>query len=254
MPDPRKVLILGGTGEARRLAALAVEAFGADAITTSLAGVTKAPAPVAGRVRTGGFGGAEGLALHLKAEGYGALVDATHPFAATISAHAAEAAAVTATPRLAVVRPPWPKQPGDQWIEVGGFTEARFALDGRERHVFLAIGRKELEHFRDLWGFRFLVRLVEAPDTVLTVNDYRVVVGRGPFAVEDEIELMQCERVTTLVAKASGGEAGYAKIAAARALGVTVVMVRRPPPPAGPTVATPEQAITWLRRLFEARR
>lgn len=250
MPDRKSVLILGGTGEARRLAALAVEAFGADAVTTSLAGVTKAPSMVAGRVRVGGFGGAEGLALHLKAEGYGALVDATHPFAATISAHAAEAAVVTATPRLALVRPPWAKQPDDQWIEIDDFAEAKYALDGRDRHVFLAIGRKELDRFRDLWGFRFLVRLVEAPDTVLTVNDYRVVVGRGPFTVEDEIELMRRERIKTLVVKASGGEAGYAKIAAARALGVTVIMVRRPPPPPGEIATTPEEALAWVRATF----
>lgn len=250
MPDPRRLLILGGTTEAAGLARLAVVAFGEGAVTTSLAGVTKAPAALPGRVRVGGFGGAEGLARHLAEERYGALVDATHPFAATISAHAAEAATTTGVPRVALVRPPWAKQAGDAWIEVDDCHAARLALGGRPANVFLAIGRKELANFKDLWGYRFHIRLVDEPDNVLPVNDYSVTVARGPFTVEAEVALFERERIRTLVCKASGGDAGYAKIAAARALGIAVVMVRRPPPPPGPTVATPEAALDWLRRVI----
>ena len=247
MPDPR-LLILGGTAEARTLAALAVAAFGPDRVISSLAGVTKNPAAISGRVRTGGFGGADGLARYLAEQPIGALVDATHPFAVRISANAALAAAASGVPRVALVRPPWPREPGDRWIEVDDLDEARAALDGRPASVFLAIGRKELERFKDLWGFRFHIRLFEAPENVLPVNDYGLTVARGPFTVAEEKALLERERVATLVCKASGGAEGYAKIAAACELGLTVVMVRRPPPPPGPTVATPEQALDLLER------
>lgn len=249
MPDPKGILILGGTAEARALAALAVAEFG-QAVTTSLAGVTKRPAEVPGRVRTGGFGGAEGLARHLAEHKVAALVDATHPFAAQISAHAADAAAAVGVPRVALVRPPWPRQPGDRWIEVDDFDAARLALDGRPANVFLAIGRKELARFQELFGFRFHVRLFERPDDVLPLNDYSLTVARGPFAVAGERALFERERIATLVCKASGGDEGYAKIAAAREQGVTVVMVRRPPPPPGPTVATAAEAMAWLKRTL----
>ncbi len=251
MPDPKGILILGGTAEARALAALAVAEFG-QAVTTSLAGVTKRPAELPGRVRVGGFGGAPGLARYLVEERIGALLDATHPFAAHISAHAAEAAADAGVPRVALVRPPWPRQPGDRWIEVDDFDAARLALDGRPANVFLAIGRKELARFQDLSGFRFHVRLFERPDDVLPLNDYSLTVARGPFTVAGERALFERERIATLVCKASGGEEGYAKIAAAREQGVTVVMVRRPPPPPppGPTVATAAEAMAWLKRTL----
>lgn len=248
MPDRRHVLILGGTGDAVRLAALAVDAFGAEAVTSSLAGVTRAPAPVPGRVRVGGFGGADGLADYLAAEGVTHLIDATHPFAATISAHAAEAAARTGVARLALTRPAWAREPGDRWIEVYDMTEARHALDGQANVVFLAIGRKELAAFKDMAGFRFNIRLVERPDRVLPVNSYSLTVDRGPFTAEGERALFERERIGTVVAKASGGAAGYAKIAAARALGLSVIMIRRPPQPEGETAASPEAALAWLKR------
>jgi precorrin-6A/cobalt-precorrin-6A reductase len=247
MARPRHILILGGTGDAARLAHLAVEAFGADAVTTSLAGVTREPAPLPGRVRTGGFGGAEGLAAYLKEHAVDRLVDATHPFAATISAHAVEAAADTGVPRLVLSRPPWRRQPTDRWIEVDDMHEARYALDDQANVVFLAVGRKELAQFKDLWGFRFHIRLVEEPDRVLPVNDYSLTIARGPFTIEGETELFQREKIRTVVAKASGGESGYAKIAAARALGLPVILVRRPADPPGPAAATPEDALAWLQ-------
>lgn len=247
MPRPRNILILGGTGDAARLAHLAVEAFGADAVTTSLAGVTREPRPLPGRVRTGGFGGAEGLATYLTDHGVDRLVDATHPFAATISAHATEAASSAGVARLVLIRPPWRRESTDRWIEVDNMHEARYALDGQANVVFLAVGRKELEQFKDLLGFRFHIRLVEEPDRVLPVNDYSLTIARGPFTVEGETELLRREKIRTVVAKASGGGSGYAKIAAARALGVPVVLVRRPPAPPGPSVATPEDALAWLR-------
>jgi precorrin-6A/cobalt-precorrin-6A reductase len=244
-----KILILGGTGEAARLARLACEALGEGAVTTSLAGVTREPRRPPGRLRIGGFGGPEAMAEHLRAEAYTALVDATHPFAVRISEHAAEAATAAGVPRLALVRPAWEPGPGDRWTMVADMAAAAAALDGRPETVFLAIGRKELAPFFDAEGFRFVVRLVEAPRDVLPLRTYVVVVARGPFTVEGEVALFRKHGVATLVCKASGGEEGRAKLVAARELGVPVVLVRRPPPPPGETAATPEQAMAWLRRF-----
>jgi precorrin-6A/cobalt-precorrin-6A reductase len=249
MPERKSnILILGGTGEAARLAGLAVAAFGEERVTSSLAGVTQAPRPLPGRVRRGGFGGPEALAEFLRAEGITALVDATHPFAARISAHAAQAAATAGVPRLVLARPAWEPEAGDRWIMVDTMTEALHALDGRPPVVFLAIGRKELLTFFDAEGFRFIVRLVEDPGRVLPIKSYVVVVGRGPFAVADEIALFRKNNVATIVCKNSGGAEGRAKLTAARELGLPVVMVRRPEAPPGETVGTPGEALAWLRR------
>ncbi|MSP81753.1 MAG: cobalt-precorrin-6A reductase [Alphaproteobacteria bacterium] len=243
----RKILILGGTGDAARLAELACAAFGAEAVTTSLAGVTRAPRPVPGRLRRGGFGGAGAMADYLRAEGITALVDATHPFATQISAHAKAAAAAAGVPSLALVRRPWEPGPGDRWTMVGDMAAAAADLNGRPPTVFLAIGRKELKSFFEVEGFKFVVRLVEDPRNVLPLKTYVVVIGRGPFAVADEIALFQKHGVGTIVCKASGGDEGTAKLAAARDLRLPVIMIRRPPPPEGPTADGPESAIAWLR-------
>jgi precorrin-6A/cobalt-precorrin-6A reductase len=252
MTEPlKRALILGGTGEAARLADQAVQAFGPRAeIVTSLAGALKARPQLPGRVRVGRFADAAALAEVLRAEGIAALIDATHPFAATISAQAAEAAAAAGVPRLVLARPPWEPDPEDRWIEVDSLPEARAALDGRPPDVLLATGRKDLRVFTELPDFCFHVRLPEDPGGVLPIYRYQLVIARGPFTVEGEEALFKARGIKTVICKASGGAGGYAKIAVARRLGLPVVMVRRPPPPAGPAVATPEDALAWLKRAL----
>jgi precorrin-6A/cobalt-precorrin-6A reductase len=244
----RRLLILGGTREAHELAARAAALPGIE-VVSSLAGRTRAPQLPDGNVRRGGFGGADGLARYLDAAAIDAVIDATHPFAATISRHAAEACAAAGRPRLMLVRPLWRREPGDHWIEVADMAGAAAALDGLAARVFLAIGRQELAAFAGRRGIWFLVRLVEPPEAPLPLDAYELVLGRGPFAVADEIELLRSRRIGALVSKNSGGEATYAKIAAARALGLPVVMVRRPALPEGETAASVDDAVAWLARL-----
>lgn len=220
--------------------------------TISLAGRTSAPAPQAGAVRTGGFGGAGGLADYLFAGGFGALVDATHPFAAGISRNAAEAARRAGLPLLRLSRPAWRPVEGDRWAEVGGMEAAPAALGPAPRRVFLAIGRQEIGVFRAAPRHSYLVRSIEppAPDALPGAE---ILLARGPFNEADERRLLEERAIEVIVAKNSGGEATYAKIAAARALGLPVVMVLRPDGRAG--VATVEEIIARLDHLAaEAKR
>lgn len=244
----KKVLILGGTAEAAELARRAVDTFGARAqIITSLAGRTRARAELPGQVRIGGFGGAQGLIEYLKKEAIDLVIDATHPFAAAISAHAADACARTGVPRLALVRPPWRLEPGAAWREVDDLKSAAAALANNANRAFLTTGRGGLEAFAAVPEVWFLVRLMEAPEKPLPLPDHQVIVQRPPFTVDSEIALMREHRVDTLVAKNSGGIT-EAKIAAARDLGVRVVLIRRPPPPPGDAVETVAAALAWLER------
>lgn len=244
----KRLLILGGTGDAREIAALALAEFGTRLhVLTSLAGRTAEPAPVVGEVRRGGFGGAPGLAAFLRDAGIDFLIDATHPFAAQISRHAAEAAAATGVPRLALVRPPWQPQPGDHWIEVADAMTAAAALTPDYRRVWLTVGGGDLAafaHRRDTW---FLVRRVDTPTEPLPLTQCRLIVGRGPFALEDERRLIAEHRIDALVCRASGGPATEAKLGAARDARLPVIMIGRPPPPPGPSAHTPADAIAWLR-------
>ena len=240
-----RLLILGGTREAAELAARA-EAAGEARVLTSLAGRTTRPAALAGRVRVGGFGGAAGLAAFLEAEGIDLVIDATHPFAAAISAHAAEACREKGVPRLALVRPAWKRRSGERWIEVGDAAAAAAALPGLGARVFLTLGARGLEHFAALAGIWFLVRLIERPARPLPLPDHHLILGRGPFDLEAERALTKRHRIDALVTKASGGEATYAKITAARLEGVPVVMIRRPPQISGESVASVDQALAWL--------
>jgi precorrin-6A/cobalt-precorrin-6A reductase len=241
----RRILILGGTTEARRLAERL--AGRADlAVTVSLAGSTTAPAPQAAPVRTGGFGGARGLADYLTAERVQLLIDATHPYAVNISLNAAEAAAVTRVPLLALRRPPWVPRPGDNWTEVADPPAAVQALGPSPRRVFLALGRNEIGCFAQAPQHDYLVRSVEPVDPPLAVPRAFYVTGRGPFTEADDRGLLSTHAIDVVVAKNSGGTATYGKIAAARALGVPVIMLRRPALPAAPTVETVDDAVTWL--------
>jgi len=237
------VLVLGGTGEARRLAA-ALVAEGVD-VLSSLAGRVADPVLPAGEVRVGGFGGADGLAAWLRTHPVRAVVDATHPFAATMSASAAAAAERTGIPLLRLQRPGWTAEPGDDWRWVDSLEEAAAAVAGFGS-VFLTTGRKSLGAFAGLTA-RCLVRSVDPPEPPLP-EWTAVVLARGPFTVDEELALMREHGVEVVVTKDSGGGMTSAKLTAARILGLPVVLVRRPPAPEGvPHVGTVEEALAWLR-------
>ncbi len=226
-------------------------------VTLSLAGRTTAPALQPVPVRVGGFGGAQGLADYLLDQKIDVLIDATHPYAATISTNAAAAAPQARVALLALRRPGWTPIMGDRWIEVGDVAGAVQALGNTSRHVFLALGRKEIEPFADAPQHSYLVRSVEAVVPPLNVPHAVYITGRGPFAVADERALLEQHRIEVVVAKNSGGAATYGKIAAARALSLPVILLRRPLPPPHPppqageggegaAVETVDDAVAWL--------
>ena len=240
MPVP--LLILGGTGEASELAAVLVAA-GADVIS-SLAGRVSQPRLPDGQVRVGGFGGAEGLAAFLREQGVTHLVDATHPFAATITANAALVAADTGAPRLVLRRPGWDADPS--WERVAGIREAAEAVARWPgESVFLTTGRRDLGAFAADDSHRYLVRTVDPPEGAVPPR-MTLVLDRGPYTVESESALMREHRIGLLVTKNSGGPMTAAKLTASRDLGVRVVMVRRPPLPPGSVASTVPEARRWL--------
>lgn len=235
------VLILGGTTEARQLA----ERFSVRGdldVVLSLAGRTRAPAAQPVPVRVGGFGGAEGLAEHLRENRIALLIDATHPYAARISRNAAEAARMAGTPILALRRPPWTRVEGDRWREVGTAAEAVLALGEKPRRVLLALGRQEVRVFSAAPHHFYLVRSVDPIEPPLAVPHAHYLTARGPFGEADERALLAAERIDAIVAKNSGGAATYGKIAAARSLGIEIVLIRRPELPEMPAAETVEQA------------
>ena len=241
------MLILAGTTEATRLA----EVLDDDGVvvTSSLAGITADPVPRPGRVRRGGFGGAEGLAEFLVREGVDALVDATHPFAASMPFHAAAACEAAGVPLCRLLREAWTPTAGDRWIEVDDLEQAADALDhaGAQR-VFLAVGRQSLAPFQRCAAQSFVVRSIEPP--LAALHDMTSILERGPFDVEGERTLLETQAIDTLVTKNAGGGATVAKLTAARELGVTVVMVHRPPQPVGAhRVASVEAAAAWVRAV-----
>ena len=240
-----RILILGGTAEARALAQglAAREEF---AVTVSLAGRTAEPLPQAAPVRTGGFGGAEGLARYLCDEQVDLLIDATHPYAATISANAARAADSAGVRLLALRRAPWRKVAGDNWIEVESVEEAVGALGDTPKRVFLALGRNELQPFIAAPQHIYLVRSVDPVDPPLPVPNASYITARGPFSEDEDRALFARHHIEIVVAKNSGGEASYGKIGAARALRLPVIMLKRPALPEVASVATVEEVLAWL--------
>ncbi|MEH1125844.1 cobalt-precorrin-6A reductase [Micromonospora sp. CPCC 206061] len=237
-----RLLILGGTGEARELAA----AVPAGHVVTSLAGRVSAPRLPVGEVRIGGFGGPEGLAAWLVCERIDAVVDATHPFAHRISASARQATADLELPLLALHRPGWTPGPGDDWRRVPSVDAAAAALPELGDRVLLTTGRQSLAAFAGNSGW-FLIRTVDPPSPPLP-SRHEIVLDRGPYTVDGETALMREHRINVLVTKDSGGPLTAAKLAAARELGLPVLMVDRPAPPDGvPTVATVGEAVDWLR-------
>jgi precorrin-6A/cobalt-precorrin-6A reductase len=249
MPEPRPILILGGTGEALRLAAALAQIPGLHTIT-SLAGRTSRPPPIAGALRVGGFGGPEGLARYLRDSRVAAVIDATHPYAQRISENAMAASAATDVPLLRFTRPAWEEQPGDRWLQVTDAPAAAHVLPSLAKRVLLTTGHKEIEAFAGLDGIWFLVRLIETPADPLPLTRHEVLLARGPFEEHEERALFQDRRIGALVTKNSGGTATYAKLAAARRLALPVVMIDRPPALPGLTAASVVEAVAWTREIF----
>jgi precorrin-6A/cobalt-precorrin-6A reductase len=244
-PTKLRILILGGTADANRLAAAVAGSAGIDAVL-SYAGRTDNPTPPPIRWRVGGFGGIDGLEDYLRAEKIDRVVDATHPFAAQMSAHAVAACATAGVPLLGLERAPWQREPGDRWVEVADLADAAEALGAAPRRVFLGIGRMHLKSFAAYQQHAYLVRLVDPPRAPLPLQNAEVIVARGPFdRAADRAMLMQ-HRIDIVVAKNAGGNAASAKIEAARDLALPVVMVRRPLVPQRQTVETVAEVLRWL--------
>ncbi len=242
---PRRILILGGTVEA---AQLATSLDGAPAFEpiSSLAGRTREPAPLPGAVRTGGFGGAEGLEHYLRTNEIDTVIDATHPFAEQISRNTVAACGMAGVPCLRLERPAWKPGPGDNWIEVADATEASRRLVGHGKRVFLSIGRQKLAPFEALTEIWFLLRMIDPPSKRIPLARHELILGRGPFDADAEVELLAGHRIDMIVSKNSGGDATYGKIAAARRLRLPVVMIDRPVVGAGDLVETVAAALDWL--------
>lgn len=247
--DKTRILILGGTSEARNLAARLATRGDLD-VLLSLAGRTEAPAEQPVPVRIGGFGGAEGLSSFLSEGGYDMLIDATHPFAERISANAAAVAERGGISAIALVRPEWVAEPGDHWHVVADIPAAIASLGPAPRRVFLATGRQGAHHAEIAPQHFYLVRSVDPVDPPLVMTDVEYVLDRGPFSLQGEIDLMQEHRIDTIVTKNSGGSAAYAKIEAARLLGIKVVVIARAPAAAITSVETVEAALEAIDHLF----
>ncbi|MEU8223844.1 cobalt-precorrin-6A reductase [Kribbella sp. NPDC048915] len=245
-----KVLLLGGTGEGRELASVLRDA-GVD-VVSSLAGRTAAARMPVGEVRVGGFGGAAGLAAWLQEHPVDAVVDATHPFASTMTAHAVAAAREVGVELLVLRRPGWTPVRGDDWHWADSTVAAAELLPRVGTRAFLTIGRQGLDAFANT-GLWMLARCVDAPEPL---PDWcSLILARGPFTLADEESLLREHRVDVLVTKDSGGPATAAKLTAARRLGVPVIVVRRPPLPGGvEVVETVEGAVQWVMRVSHSSR
>jgi precorrin-6A/cobalt-precorrin-6A reductase len=246
----KRVLILGGIRDATQLAAQIATLPGIEVIT-SLAGRIRQLTTVSGRARIGGFGGVAGLKDYVREQHIDLLLDATYPFAIHMSCHAATVAQDYGLPHLMLVRPPWAPVEGDRWIAVDSIAAAAAVLPDIAQRVFLTIGRQELAAFAHLTDLWFLMRMIDPPSPDTPVSPGTLILGRGPFALAEEGVLLHTYGIGAIVSKNSGGEATYAKMIAARELGVPVVMVQRPPLPAGDQVADVEQAYLWVEQRLK---
>jgi precorrin-6A/cobalt-precorrin-6A reductase len=238
------ILILGGTTEATRLAAAMAEQ-GLTA-TLSYAGRTAAPRAQPIPVRTGGFGGVDGLAAYLRDHRITHLVDATHPFAAQMSRHAIEAARITGLPLVALGRPAWRAVEGDRWTVVPDIEAAVAALAGPARRILLALGRMHVPAFAAQPQHHYLLRFVDRPDVAPLLPHHGLIVDRGPFTVEAEIALMREHGIQLVVSKNAGGGGADAKLHAARALDLPVLMIERPPIPPRHEVQEVGAVLSWI--------
>lgn len=212
----------------------------------SYAGRVEKPKPQPVAVRVGGFGGAEGLAHWMRDNDVTHLVDATHPFAATISVNALAAAALAGVPHIALTRPAWTPVAGDRWRHVADVAGAVAALEGPARRVMLATGRTDVEAFAAQPQHHFLLRFVDAADVPPPLPNHHIIVDRGPFTADADRHLMQAHRIDVVVSKNAGGRGAEAKLTAARALGLPVIMINRPRPLDRIEVFRPEEVLRWL--------
>jgi precorrin-6A/cobalt-precorrin-6A reductase len=239
-----RILVLGGTSEARTLAA---QLHPDIEVISSLAGRVPDPALPVGEVRVGGFGGIDGLRRWLHDANVDAVVDATHPYAATITANTAAVCGELAIPHLVLARPPWPT--GDAVVVDCDGQAAKAIVDNGYSRVFLTTGRSGIVAFTDVDAW-FLIRAVTPPDPQHMPQHHQLILSRGPYRYDDELELLREHRIDALVTKNSGGPMTRPKLDAAAALGVAVVMVDRPPLPSGvSTVATVDDAVLWVGSL-----
>ena len=240
-----RLLILGGTSEASALAG-ALQGRDDIAATLSLAGRTARPVAPPIPYRVGGFGGVEGLKAYLAAERIDAVVDATHPFAEQMSRHAELACRAAGVPLAVFTRPGWSPQPGDNWREVESVEAAADALGAAPRRVFLTQGRLQLAAFARAPQHHYLVRAIDPPEEIARLPNSRLILARGPFALADERDLLSRERIDVLVSKNSGGAATYAKMEAARELGIAVILIRRRPGGDAPTFFALAPLLEWI--------
>lgn len=240
------VLLLAGTGEATRIAQALAES-GVD-VVASLAGATRAPAPLAVPTRIGGFGGEAGFRAFVRDSTITAVVDATHPFATHIRTRTARVCADLAVPYLRVERPAWQPRKGDRWIMIDAPEQAAAHI-APNACVFLATGRQTVAQFANLEGRRVLVRVIDAPTAPIPFEGGEFVIGRPPFSAEHEAALFAALGVDWLVVKNAGGQGGRAKLDAARALGLPVLMIRRPQLAKAAQVATVQDAVAWVLSL-----
>ena len=251
MPN-KHLLILGGTFEARELARRVQLMIGKRVrVTTSLAGRRETAPTLAGDVRSGGFGGIQGMMEYCKQNDVDLVVDATHPFSPTISDHAAAACGNLhdgGIPRLQLVRAAWRFPPSAQWIEVDNFAACASYLPEFAKRVFLTTGVRGLDAFSGLDDLWFLVRLIAVPETPPPLAQHQIITGRPPYTLEEERAILAEHRIDALVAKNAGGAATEAKIFAAAEAGVKIVLIRRPPPEPGPTAETVDEAFAWIER------
>jgi precorrin-6A/cobalt-precorrin-6A reductase len=244
-----RILLLGGTSEARELAAILSPRTDL-ALISSLAGRTHSPMLPPGLVRVGGFGGVAGLIAHLTQQRIAAVIDATHPYAAQIGRNAEQACDALKIPLLAWERPAWEPQPGDRWLAARDAHEAAAMVDRAGSRVLLAIGRQELGAFRHCREAWLLVRTIDPPEENLPANA-KLMLARGPFSFAAEMQMLKQEAINWVVSKNSGGAATYAKIAAARALGIPVAMLERPRKHSASTYRELEDVLRRLAELLQ---
>jgi len=211
----------------------------------SLAGATRDPARLAVPSRRGGFGGAAAQAAYMRAAGFDAVLDATHPFAHRIKARTARIAADLGLPCLHLIRPPWAAGPGDDWTEIATPGEAGEHIPPGAV-VFLATGRGTLMQFSGLRDRRLISRQIDPPSQPFPWPNGQFLVGRPPFSVADEVALFERLKVDWLVVKNAGGAAPRSKLVAARQLGIPVLMLARPAPPEGRVVDSVSRALAWV--------
>lgn len=239
-----RILLLGGTDEASALAK-ALAAAGLDAVF-SYAGRTAKPIAQPLPTRVGGFGGADGLSMYLREAGITHVVDATHPFAARMSRNAHAACAATGTALVALERPAWTPQSGDVWTRVADMDAAVKALPEAPQRIFLAIGKQSVDQFAARPQHFYLLRMIDAPGAPVLIPDHHVVTGRGPFDMAADHALMTRHGITLLVAKNGGSDSARAKIDAARAMQIPVIMIDRPGVPPRATCPSVAEVMAWL--------